>query len=496
MITLALKSTTDMKRICLSILSMAAVVFAACEKQPVTVTPENVGEPYVFTLAATSPDIDTKTDYSATGVFSWSAGDQISVIFNNGTENKYFTLTTSDSGATANFSGSIDAGYTIGELSTGTKIALYPASEHKYVAADSKPIKFNMPAVFDYTTSHYSANMPLYAEGDADNNFAFQNLACGFKFKFTEVSAAKAKLVVQSQNTYQLSGDIPILSGPYFDNGWAEIGSQNGSLTLISNVENGTVTFYVPFRYYAPFKPIITLYNAETDEVLYTRTAANEKQLTSLGKVKPFAISVTGYVYSFPSKYGIDWNAETVSGEGDSSSSNSGIKVLKAKADASYLYLYFVVDKNKLNTDAANEYANQSVFYLGDESDAACTKTSWIWGSTETYTADATGGWMTYYGNPAFYSWESLVGPDTGNKAGSGSTNGDDFHYEIRIRRNNTKAPMTSTSASTAHVGMILYYQKIHGVDGSGSYMIAPKKAEHGGALLRVPLPAYVAPSE
>ena len=55
---------------------------------------------------------------------------------------------------------------------------------------------------------------------------------------------------------------------------------------------------------------------------------------------------------------------------------------------------------------------------------------------------------------------------------------------------------MTSTSESTAHVGMILYYQKIHGVDGSGSYMIAPKTASHGGALLRVPLPAYVAPAE
>ena len=488
-----------MKRLCLSILFVAAAVMTACEKQSAIETPANENESYVFSLKATSPDINTKTDYTSTGVFSWSAGDQISVIFNNGTENKYFTLTTSDSGATANFSGTIDAGYTIGELSSGTKIALYPASDHKYVAADSKPIKFNIPAVIDFTTSHYSANMPLYAEGDADDNFAFQNLACGFKFKFTEVSASKAKLVVQSQNTYQLSGDIPIHSGPYLDNGYADIGSEKGSLTLIANVEDEAVTFFVPFRYYAPFFPIITLYDAETDEVIYTNTAKKEGQINSIGNVKPFSISVTGYVYSFPSKYDIDWNAVTVSSEGDSSSSNSGIKTIKATADASYLYLYFVVEKAKLITDATYDYANLATLYAGDESDPNCTKKSWIWGSseesTETYTADGSLGWLVYNGSPAFYSWETFILPDTGNKAGTAAENGDYFYYEVRVPRNNTKAPMTSTLESTAHVGMILYYQKYNGGKLGDSYMIAPKTASHGGALLRVPLPAYVAPA-
>ena len=197
-------------------LIMAVAAIAACTKQPAFDSTVDKNETYVFSLKASSPDIETKSDYNSSGRFSWSEGDQISVIFNNGTENKYFTLTTTtlyDNGASADFSGTIDAGYTIGELSSGKKIALYPASDHKYVAADSKPIKFNIPSVIDFTTSHYSANMPLYAEGDEDNFFAFKNLACGFKFKFTEVSASKAKLVIKSQNTYQLSGDIPIHDG-------------------------------------------------------------------------------------------------------------------------------------------------------------------------------------------------------------------------------------------------------------------------------------------
>lgn len=476
---------------------MAIVALASCEKQPTTAAPSDENAPYVFSLRATAPDVDTKTEYSATGAFSWSVGDQISVLCNNGSENKYFTLTTSESGASVTFSGTIDAGYSLGELSSGTKIALYPAGDHKYVASDSKPIKFNMPAVIDFTTSHYSANMPLYAEGDADDNFAFQNLACGFKFKFTEVSASKAKLVVQNQNTYQLSGDIPVHSGPYIDNGYADVGSQKGSLTLIANVEDETVTFFVPFRYYAPFFPIITLYDADTDEVIYTNTAKQAGQINSLGHVKPITISATGYVFSFPSKYGIDWNAETVSGEGDSSSGNSGIKVIKAKADASYLYLYFEVEKAKLITDASYDYANSATLYLGDESDPNCKKKSWIWGdseaSAETYTADGMLGWLVHNGTPAFYSWETFVQPDSGNKAGSAVENGDYFYYEVRIHRNNTKAPLTSTSASTAHVGMILYYQKYNGGSLGSSYMIAPKTASHGGALLRVPLPPYEA---
>ncbi|MBO4475581.1 MAG: hypothetical protein J5737_02490 [Bacteroidales bacterium] len=486
-----------MKRFYISFLLMAAAAVTACENQFVSDEPETPADKYVFTLQASSPGIDTKSEYSAAGEFSWSSGDQISVIFNNGTENKFFTLTTTDNGATASFSGSIDAGYTIGELSSGTKIALYPASDHKYVAADSKPIKFNIPAVTDFTASHYSANMPLYAEGDSGNNFAFTNLACGFRFTFTEVSASKVKFVVENQKTRQLSGDIPLHSGPYLDNQYADVGSEKASLTYIANVENETVTFYVPYRYWADFQPTITLYNADTDEMLFTNTAAAAKQLTSLGQVKPFSISVTGFVYSFPSQHGIDWNSITVSAEGDSSSSNSGVKVFKAVADPSYLFIYFVLDKNKMLTDPSYEYANLQVLYLGDESDANCVNTSWIWGDTETYTKEATGAWLTYNGEPAFHCWEGIVGSDTGNKAGSVAVNKDDVHYEMRIPRDNSKAPMTSTSASTAHVGMIVYYQHYHGNTGSyGSYMITPPKKDHGGALLRVPLSPYVAPSD
>ena len=483
-----------MKRFYIPFLIMAVAAVSACEIKAVIEEPADGS--YIYTLTATSPGTETKSEYSASGDFSWSAGDKISVLFHKGDDNKFFTLSnTSGAGASATFSGAVDSGYEIGASTDGTKWALYPAGDHKFVSADSKPVKFNIPAETDFTTSYYSANLPLYAIIDG-NTASFMNLAAAFKFTFTEVSASKAKLVVENQTTYQMSGDIPIHMGSiYMDSQYADIGSVNGSLTQIASVKDSEVSFYVPVRYWGNYQPKISLYNASNDELLYTNTATAVKQLKTLGEVKPITISVTGFQFEFPSKFGIKWNDITISAEGDSSSSNSGIKTLKAWADASYLYVYFVIDKNKMLLDPSYEYANLQVLYLGDESDPNCKNVSWIWGDGETYTKDAAGAWLTYNGNAAFYCWEGIVGSDTGDKAGSATEYKDDFYYEMRIPRNNTKAPMTSTSTSTAHVGMIMYYQHYHGNSGSyGSYMIAPPKKDHSGQLLRVPLPAYVAP--
>ncbi len=118
-----------MKRFYIPFLLMAAAAVAACENKAVVEEPAQGS--YVFTLKATSPDLDTKTDYSSIGKFSWSEGDAISVLFHNEAgDNKFFTLTaTTINGANADFSGTIDEGYEIGGT-TGLKWALYPAGNH------------------------------------------------------------------------------------------------------------------------------------------------------------------------------------------------------------------------------------------------------------------------------------------------------------------------------------------------------------------------------
>ncbi len=497
-----------MKRFYIPFLLMAAAAVAACENKAVVEEPAQGS--YVFTLRATSPDLDTKTDYSSTGKFSWSEGDAISVLFHNEAgDNKFFTLTaTTINGASADFSGAIDEGYEIG-ASDGTDSdkniwALYPASDNHSFTVGNYPKVF-IPSEIDFTASgaHYSANMPMYAQVTSEENvFAFKHLAAAFKFTFTGVSAERVKFVIENLTTYQLSDLIPIaLNGAelFMDSGYADVGSKKGSLTMTANVVDGDVSFYVPVRYWGDYQPKISLYDASDDGLIYTNTAAASKHLTTLGEIKPITISVSGFEYQFTSKYGINWNDIAISGEGDTSSANSGIKLFKAFADATYFYVYFVVDKNKLIVDPSIDYANRATLYLGDENDLNCKKKSWIWGdsdeSIETYTASGSLGWLVYLGTPAFYSWEAFVGNEQGNKAGKSEEYKNYYYYEIRIRRDNSLAPLISTSKSIAHAGIIISYQKYNGGGSSDPYMIAPKKAEHGGALLRVPLPAYVAPT-
>ena len=359
-----------MKRFYIPFLIMAAAAVTACETKAVIDEPAEGS--YVFTLQASSPDLVTKSDYSASGKFSWGAEDQISVLFHKGTENKFFTLSnTSGVGATATFSGYIDSGYEIGGTD-GNKWALYPAGSHSVRFAEEDgvkfPISFNIPAVTDYTTSPFSANIPMYAFGDDSNQFAFEHLGAAYKFTFTDIEASKVKFVVENQTTYRLSGDVKLRNqgGTYLDQAWAD--GVNKTLTYISNVADGKAVFYVPVRYYAEcFKPIISLYNENTDERIYTKTATVAKGIESKGHIQPINISVSGAVivpWSYESAFGVDWSASNVV----SDAGQTGFNRISAVADATYLYMLAAIQKDALEYNADNYRENSVNFYVNGQS--------------------------------------------------------------------------------------------------------------------------------
>ena len=106
-----------MKRYFLIIMMMAAAVISSCTKQTFDENQPNVDSEtttYIYTVSANTTV--TKTDYDSDGKFEWSDGDAISVLFNNGTDNKFFTLTLTDGAGTntASFSGEVETGYEIG----------------------------------------------------------------------------------------------------------------------------------------------------------------------------------------------------------------------------------------------------------------------------------------------------------------------------------------------------------------------------------------------
>ena len=432
-----------MKRFYIPLLLMAAAVVAACQNKAAVEEPAQGS--YVFTLTASAPDAETKTDYSSTGKFSWSEGDAISVLFHNEAgDNKFFTLTnTSGAGASADFSGTIDEGYEIGGTD-GNKWALYPAGSHsvRFTESDAAkyPISFNIPAVTDYTASSFSANIPMYALGSDSNIFEFQHLGAAYKFTFTDIdsSISKVKFVVENQTTYRLSGNVLLRNegGTYLDQGYAE--GVDKTFTFTSSVTDGTAVFYVPVRYYAAcFQPIITLYNAETDDQISKATAGTAKGL-SKGHIQPITISVIGseiVPWSFPSAYGIEWNNVTSSVAGDTGEGYDGIVCLKATADADNLYVYFEIKKDAMYDDSSYSYSNNSHLYVGDGTGSTAY---WAWSAPYAHSFNS---WLKYKNAPRYINWNSgFVGQSNVEHKGN-------ICYEIAIARSSYSA-LSGSSAT------------------------------------------------
>lgn len=471
-----------MKRNFFIIMMMAAAVITSCtkqtlnEEQPVV---DSESATYTYTVSANT--IATKSDYDSAGKFNWTAGDAISVLFNNGTDNKFFTLALTDGAGTnsASFSGKIEAGYEVGGTD-GNKWALYPAGSHSVRFAEEDgvkyPLSFNIPAVTDYTVSGFSANIPMYAISEDGNSFDFQHLGAAYKFTFSGIEASKVKFVVENQTTYRLSGNVNLRNdgGTYLDQAYAE--GVDKTLTYISNVSEGKATFYVPVRYYAScFQPIITLYNAETDAQIYTKTATSAKAIPSKGHVQPINISVTGAVetpWSFPSQYGIEWNDIQTSVVGDTEAPYDGIVTMKATADTDNLYLYLEVKKSALYDNAEYGHSNLGTIHFGNGSGE---QKHWAWAAP--YTTKMT-GWMKYKNAPRFIHYDDV------SYEQSAEEHLDLYCYEIAIKRSDVSA----LAGSSATICMEINQQYV-ATDWMGSYTQVGFAPARGAEALTVTLP-------
>ena len=351
-----------MKRI--AVLFMAAAVLAAGQKEK-----ENVAEPaapgtYTYTIEAGHGE--TRTDYDAEGTFTWTAGDQISVLFNNGTQNKFFTLTAAAPGATAVFSGEIEEGYTIGAADgteTDKKIwALYPASDqHTY--ADGA-VSFYVQPSADFTQTGFSANIPMYDLLTEEGELSFKNMASTYKFTVKNLveGVQKVKFEIYNQTTYGLSGLWPIHAGEvYVDYGYAAPGSEKSTLTYISDVdENHQASFFVSCRYYGNFQPVIRVYDADHDYLLKEFTAGKTLQPSSMTKVQKIALSVdTELPPVFVDGKIEEWaDVEAINGN------STRILEWKYISDENNLYFLFKIDKSKISAGDWGSY-----IYTGYDTD-------------------------------------------------------------------------------------------------------------------------------
>lgn len=99
----------------------------------------------VLTITAQKAD-DTKTSYAGDVTFSWSLGDKISVLCNDGTQNLWETFDIEEASTSSKFKATVADNINMGALD-GSKVALYPASNsHVFTSAASGDISFHIPA--------------------------------------------------------------------------------------------------------------------------------------------------------------------------------------------------------------------------------------------------------------------------------------------------------------------------------------------------------------
>ena len=258
---------------------ITAVFAAACTEEPVVDTPEP--QTYSFSLTANVDGDLTKTAYADDKTFSWSDGDAISVLFHKGDDNKFFTLSTEAGGsATATFTGEITSGYVVGSSDSGKCIALFPAGSHSYTAGAGNPITFNIPHATDFTAdgAHFSANLPLCAVSEDPDSYSFRHMCGTYKFQFKDIDVAKVEFIVENSSR-GLSGNITTAkdsgSDRYYLTQSGSASAEDKSISFTENVSaDKTAVFYIPYRgWHEDFQPTITLKDATTGNVLYSKTA-------------------------------------------------------------------------------------------------------------------------------------------------------------------------------------------------------------------------------
>lgn len=200
-----------------TILSMAAVVFAACDKENETpgqkIDPAELVEVTFDVSAKTSQaaevqNVSTKTEIKDDGTVLWSVGDKVSVFYEvNGetgsSESEDLTAENIKADGSASITVKVPAAFTLEQFEgTRSLSAVYPFdASAAYV--DGK-INVSAPKVQDGTFAHASLSV---AEWTSSNSLKFEN-QCGL-LRIEAEDAAVSKITLKSADADIVTLNVP-----------------------------------------------------------------------------------------------------------------------------------------------------------------------------------------------------------------------------------------------------------------------------------------------
>lgn len=189
-----------------TILSMAAVVFAACDKENETpgqkIDPAELVEVTFDVSAKTSQvaeiqNVSTKTEIKEDGTVLWSVGDKVSVFYEvNGetgsSESEALTAENIKADGSASITVKVPTAFTLAQFEgTRSLTAVYPFDAA--VAYVDGKINVSAPKIQDGTFAHASLSV---AEWNGTNSLKFEN-QCGL-LRIEAVDAAVSKITLKS----------------------------------------------------------------------------------------------------------------------------------------------------------------------------------------------------------------------------------------------------------------------------------------------------------
>ena len=318
------------KQIVLIAAAFAALFAVSCTKEtPVENAPVQGGMKEVTITA--SVDQESKTAYGTNGAFSWTKGDQISVLCS---DELVHTFTATSAGASTTFTGYLPEGVTLGDQ------AFFPANDNHaensfYLAATSEAL---------------DASLPMVGTKSEGNSYQFAHCSGGFQFTFKNIPENVTVLGAEFVTSdLKISGTYEIWTAneKYVYGVYAAANDAEKQYARKVRVANGEAKVYLPYGTGGDLWGDTTLklvgYDAQGNA---TELLTKDMKLGGKSHSRAVVIPVIPYEFPKPSPLAsVDWESENVTTYvlpdwfKQEQPTKVNLTELKAVADADYLYV-------------------------------------------------------------------------------------------------------------------------------------------------------------
>lgn len=171
----------------------AALLFAACSREPQSCGPDPAGETYPITLQAVFGDaLDAGTKVAIAGTsganFAWSAGDQIAVHSSDGSYH-VLTLLTGAGEASATFEGELNG--------TQNFYAVYPATAKVDANYGNSTLQVTLPAFYNDISGSMGTSSPLpMIAVNTGSTLSFKHVGAMYRLTLDDVPAGTSQITV------------------------------------------------------------------------------------------------------------------------------------------------------------------------------------------------------------------------------------------------------------------------------------------------------------